>query len=397
MPSNLPGHRSQQSAHLQLPPVPSPGWTPCICSFTWAQVSCQPVRWGKAGALRAPAHCLTFGKGKGSSWALRTPGFCPQLWEGSGDTAGSSEQSHSQEGLAPQPPPVAPSPWGKLIYVCLTPAALAPSCGFSVDVEGPITFQEAARGFGQSVVQFGSPYVTCLISTPEGPIWLGWPPNAVNMSLGLSLAARGSNLLVCGPTVHRVCGENMYVNGYCFLLDQSLRQRQRIPDTLAECPRRVTDIALLIDGSGSIIPENFRKMKTFISEIMKRFRSTDTQFALMQYSNRFRKHFDFFQYRRSRDPDDLVRAVVQLKGWTHTATAIQKVARELFTSGRGARDEATKVLIVITDGKKISDPLSYSDAVPEAERAGIIRYGVSHTAVRWGPDSAFSLSSIMLG
>ncbi|XP_065450521.1 uncharacterized protein LOC135983334 isoform X1 [Chrysemys picta bellii] len=33
---------------------------------------------------------------------------------------------------------------------------LAPSCGFSVDVEGPITFQEAARGFGQSVVQFGS-------------------------------------------------------------------------------------------------------------------------------------------------------------------------------------------------------------------------------------------------
>uniref|UniRef100_A0A8C3FQC8 Uncharacterized protein n=1 Tax=Chrysemys picta bellii TaxID=8478 RepID=A0A8C3FQC8_CHRPI len=28
-----------------------------------------------------------------------------------------------------------------------------PGCGFSVDVEGPITFQEAARGFGQSVVQ----------------------------------------------------------------------------------------------------------------------------------------------------------------------------------------------------------------------------------------------------
>uniref|UniRef100_A0A8C4VN40 Uncharacterized protein n=1 Tax=Gopherus evgoodei TaxID=1825980 RepID=A0A8C4VN40_9SAUR len=28
-----------------------------------------------------------------------------------------------------------------------------PLCGFSVDVEGPVTFQEAARGFGQSVVQ----------------------------------------------------------------------------------------------------------------------------------------------------------------------------------------------------------------------------------------------------
>uniref|UniRef100_A0A8C0GKR4 VWFA domain-containing protein n=1 Tax=Chelonoidis abingdonii TaxID=106734 RepID=A0A8C0GKR4_CHEAB len=181
---------------------------------------------------------------------------------------------------------------------------------------------------------------------------------------------------VCGPTVHRACGENMYVNGYCFLLDQSLRQLQCIPDTLAECPRRATDIALLIDGSSSIRPENFRKMKTFLSEIMKRFRSTDTQFALMQYSHRFIEHFDFSQYRRSRYPDDLVRSVVQLMGWTHTASAIRKVVRELFTSGRGIRDEATKVLIVITEGEKTGDTLSYSDAVPEAERAGIVRYAI---------------------
>ncbi|CAM4563585.1 unnamed protein product [Lepidochelys olivacea] len=288
---------------------------------------------------------------------------------------------------------------------------LAPSCGFSVDVAGPITFQEAARGFGQSVVQFGSAGAGGLLV--GAPLQMGdvneigkvykcdpgsrrcqeipiqRPPDAVNMSLGLSLAAQGSNLLVCGPTVHRACGENMYINGYCFLLDQSLQQLQRIPDTLAECPRRATDIALLVDGSGSIKPENFRKMQTFISEIMKRFRSTDTQFALMQYSHRFREHFDFFQYSRSRDPDDLVRAVTQLTGATHTATAIQKVVRELFTSGRGARDEATKILIVITDGQKYKDPLSYSDAIPEAERAGIIRYAIgvgeafSRAAAQW--------------
>ncbi|KAG6920725.1 integrin, alpha D, partial [Chelydra serpentina] len=168
--------------------------------------------------------------------------------------------------------------------------------------------------------------------------------------------------------------------GYCFLLDQSLRQLQRIPDTLAECHKHVTDIALLIDGSGSINPEDFTKMKTFLSEIMKRFHNTDTQFALMQYSHGFREHFDFSQYRRSRDPDHLLRSVVQLTGWTYTATAIRKVVQELFTSWKGARDEATKVLIVITDGEKSGDPLSYSDAIPEAERAGIIRYaiGVSH-------------------
>uniref|UniRef100_A0A8C3HBP6 VWFA domain-containing protein n=1 Tax=Chrysemys picta bellii TaxID=8478 RepID=A0A8C3HBP6_CHRPI len=270
---------------------------------------------------------------------------------------------------------------------CLTPAVLAPSHGFSVDVEVPITFKEAAVGFGQSVVQ---PYMTSMGEVNEtGKVYkcdpgsrlcqeipIQRPPDAVHMSLGLSLAARGSNLLVCGPTVHRACGENMYIKGYCFLLDQSLQQRRRIPDTLAECPKQVTDIAFLIDGSGSIAPVDFGKMKTFLSEIMKRFRSADAQFALMQYSHTFTEHFDFLQYRRSRDPDSLLGSVEQLRGATHTATAIQKVVRELFTSRKGARDEATKILIVITDGEKSGDPLSYSDAVSEAERAGIIRYAI---------------------
>ncbi|KAM7163310.1 integrin alpha-D-like [Macrochelys suwanniensis] len=109
---------------------------------------------------------------------------------------------------------------------------------------------------------------------------------------------------------------------------------------------------------------------------MKHFHNTDTQFALMQYSHRFREHFDFSQYRRRPDPDGLLSSVVHLMGLTYTATAIQKVVQELFTSSKGARDEATKVLIVITDGEKSRDPLSYSDVIPEAERAGIIRYAI---------------------
>ncbi|KAM9146690.1 integrin alpha-D-like [Pangshura tecta] len=282
-----------------------------------------------------------------------------------------------------------------LMYLC---TVLAPSRGFSVDVEVPITFQEAAAGFGQNVVQFGSARAGGLIV--GAPLQMGGvnetgkvykcdpdsrrcqeipiqrPPDAVNMSLGLSLAAQDSSLLVCGPTVHQACGENMYVKSYCFLLDQNLRQLQRIPDSLAECSRRATDIALLIDGSGSIKAEDFSKMKTFLSEIMKRFRSTDTQFALMQYSHRFREHFDFSEYRSSRDPDQLLQGVEQLHGLTYTASAIQQVVQELFISGRGARDEATKVLIVITDGVKYGDSLSYSDVIPEAERAGIIRYAI---------------------
>uniref|UniRef100_A0A8C0IN18 VWFA domain-containing protein n=1 Tax=Chelonoidis abingdonii TaxID=106734 RepID=A0A8C0IN18_CHEAB len=270
---------------------------------------------------------------------------------------------------------------------CLTPAVLALSRGFSVDVEGPITFQEAAAGFGQSVVQLivGAPLQIGDVNE-TGKVYKCDPGSRRCEEIPIQsrvLCSEGHLLTpcllvpqACGPTLHRACGENMYVNGYCFLLDQNLRQLQHIPDTQPECPKHVTDIVLLIDGSGSITPVDFGKMKTFLSEIMKRFHSTDTQFALMQYSNKFELHFDFMEYRRSRDPDRLVQGVEQLHGTTHTASAIRKVMRELFTSGRGARDEATKVLIVITDGEKYKDPLSYSDAVPEAERAGIIRYAI---------------------
>lgn len=47
--------------------------------------------------------------------------------------------------------------------------------------------------------------------------------------------------------------------------------------TPKECPKRSSDVVLLIDGSGSIDNYDFSTMKTFIAEVMKRFKGTDTQ------------------------------------------------------------------------------------------------------------------------
>ncbi|MBV96999.1 Integrin alpha-D, partial [Eschrichtius robustus] len=50
--------------------------------------------------------------------------------------------------------------------------------------------------------------------------------------------------------------------------------------------------------------------------------------------------------------------------------------KELFHSKNGARKTAKKILIVITDGQKYKDPLKYSDVIPQADRANIIRYAI---------------------
>lgn len=49
---------------------------------------------------------------------------------------------------------------------------------------------------------------------------------------------------------------------------------------------------------------------------------------------------------------------------------------KLFSTSRGARKDASKILIVITDGEKTGDHLRYDDVIPAAEAAGILRYAV---------------------
>uniref|UniRef100_A0A8C9UR07 Integrin subunit alpha M n=1 Tax=Spermophilus dauricus TaxID=99837 RepID=A0A8C9UR07_SPEDA len=267
---------------------------------------------------------------------------------------------------------------------------------FNLDTENPMTFQENAKGFGQSVVQFeGSRIVVgapqeikadnqtgglyqCEINTRKcEPIYFQVPMEAVNMSLGLSLATaiNPSQLLACGPTVHQTCKENTYVNGFCFLFGSNLLQQpQRFPEALRACPQQESDIAFLIDGSGSINENDFRKMKDFVSTVMDQFKKSKTLFSLMQYSNEFQTHFTFNYFKTNPNPRLLVNQIRQLHGTTYTATGIRKVVRELFQSANGARENAVKILVVITDGEKYQDPLNYEDVIPEADRKGVIRY-----------------------
>uniref|UniRef100_A0A8D0GT61 VWFA domain-containing protein n=2 Tax=Sphenodon punctatus TaxID=8508 RepID=A0A8D0GT61_SPHPU len=287
--------------------------------------------------------------------------------------------------------------------------ALVPCHGFSVDVEQPVTFQEPTDSFGQSVALLGGGAGAGLIvSAPlqrgavneTGKIYkctlgsgkclgisIQRPTDAVNMSLGLSLATRNSQILACGPTVHQACGNNMYMKGYCFLLDQNLKELQRIPETLPECTKRTTDIVFLIDGSGSVSYRDFQRMKTFVSQIMTRFEHSDTLFSLVQFSTDVEIHFDFNEFRSSSKPTQQVMEVLQQRGWTNTITAIKEVLRELFVPGRGSRPEAAKVLIVVTDGKK-TEETSYSSVISEAQKAGIIRYAI-------GVGNAFSTQDAM--
>ncbi|XP_061065973.1 integrin alpha-X [Eubalaena glacialis] len=274
--------------------------------------------------------------------------------------------------------------------------ALASSFCFNLDIDQPTTFHVNSAGFGYSVVQYanwlvvGAPQEIKAANQTGGlyqcdysmgkcePILLPVPPEAVNMSLGLSMVATTSpfRLLACGPTVHHACRENMHLTGFCFLLASPSWQAQRIPAALQECPRQEQDIAFLIDGSGSISSTDFAKMLNFVKAMMRQFQSPSSQFSLVQFSHKFRVHFTFKAFAASSNPLSLLNSVQKLSGYTYTATAIRMVTEQLFSALYGARKDASKILIVITDGQKQYDPLDYKDVIPSAEAAGIIRYAI---------------------
>ncbi|XP_048868872.1 integrin alpha-M-like isoform X5 [Brienomyrus brachyistius] len=203
------------------------------------------------------------------------------------------------------------------------------------------------------------------------------PGYAVNMSLGLSMVKdpASSNTLACGPTIPRDCSSITTYNGMCFQLNGQLVPGSGIPSSLKDCPVSDTDIVFLIDGSGSVSAGDFDRMKMFMKNLITQFLGRNSLFAIMQYSSQFDIEMDFSAFRTS-DWSRRIDRIRQQRGWTHTPTAIRKVVNELFVPYRGARPDAVKVLLVITDGKTEGDYTPLSVVVNEAERKGIIRYAI---------------------
>ncbi|KAB1263492.1 Integrin alpha-D [Camelus dromedarius] len=191
----------------------------------------------------------------------------------------------------------------------------------------------------------------CVVATGLcRPILLDTPLEAVNMSLGLSMAAStNSSWLLIISTV---------------------------PAALPECPNQEMNIVFLIDDSGSIDPTDFKQMKNFVRAVMGQFKGTNTLVKTGLPRPGQCNGGGFSKFQTSPHPQSLVDPIVQLTGLTFTATGIRTVVEELFHSKNGACKSAKKILIVITDGQKYEDPLEYSDVIPQAEKASIIRYAI---------------------
>ncbi|XP_045641954.1 integrin alpha-L isoform X1 [Ursus americanus] len=250
------------------------------------------------------------------------------------------------------------------------PFLFAPASGYNLEVRHVqnFSFPHAGRHFGYRVLQVGDGVVVgapgegnstgnlyqCQPNTGHClPISLSGS-NDTSKYLGMTLATDSTSgkLLACDPGLSRTCDQNVYLSGLCYLFQQNLRDPvlQGRPG-YQECIKGNVDLVFLFDGSMSLQPDEFQKILDFMKDVMKKLSNSSYQFAAVQFSTDSKTEFNFLDYLQAKDPDVLLGKVKHMRQLTNTFGAINYVATKVFRQDLGARPDATKVLIIITDGE----------------------------------------------
>ncbi|XP_058425614.1 integrin alpha-L isoform X2 [Diceros bicornis minor] len=250
------------------------------------------------------------------------------------------------------------------------PFLFAPASSYNLDVRHVqnFSFPDAGRHFGYRVLQVGNGVVVGAPGegTSTGNLYQCQPgtghcllvslsgSNYTSKYLGMTLATdpTSGRLLACDPGLSRTCDQNMYLSGLCYLFSQDLRGPvlQGRPG-YQECIKGNVDLVFLFDGSRSLQQDEFQKILDFMKDVMKKLSNSSYQFAAVQFSTTCRTEFNFLDYVKLKDPNVLLAKVTHMSQLTNTFTAINYVATKVFQQDQGARPDATKVLIIITDGE----------------------------------------------
>nr|DBA34351.1 TPA: hypothetical protein GDO54_001918 [Pyxicephalus adspersus] len=138
-----------------------------------------------------------------------------------------------------------------------------------------------------------------------------------------------------------------------------------------------TEIAIVLDGSGSISKSDFQKAKDFISNLMTKIweKCSECEFAVVQYGDKIQTEFDIQDSRRdSSFIQNKAKAIEQVGNVTKTASALLHVLDNIFNEAHGSKKSATKVILVLTDGDIFMDPVDLPTVINDERMKSIERF-----------------------
>ncbi|XP_039593369.1 collagen alpha-6(VI) chain-like [Polypterus senegalus] len=168
--------------------------------------------------------------------------------------------------------------------------------------------------------------------------------NVKTFAIGVSRANDTELQVIAGSNDTR-----FHVSDFSKLKDikNNVVQKMCLPEV---CKKAEADIMFLLDGSGSIEPEDFQKMLSFVERLMKKIsvKNGHTRFGAVQYSDVQREQFPL-----SKDVNSHVASLKnmhQLGGGTLIGKALTSID-SYFQKSKKERPFIGRYLVVITDGE----------------------------------------------
>uniref|UniRef100_A0A672NH50 Integrin subunit alpha 10 n=1 Tax=Sinocyclocheilus grahami TaxID=75366 RepID=A0A672NH50_SINGR len=201
--------------------------------------------------------------------------------------------------------------------------------------------------------------------------------NLKNSHLGMTLTPTDSDgFLVCAPLWSQECGTSLFSTGICASVTNDMEPKNIIAPTAQRCTTYM-DIVIVLDGSNSIYP--WYEVQNFLSNILSKFHISPEQMqvGVLQYGEISVHEWSLRDYQTTQDVVEAAKNISRQEGReTRTAYAIQMACMEAFSPDRGAREGATKVMIVVTDGES-HDGEDLPESLAECEKRNITRYAIA--------------------
>ncbi|CAN2389703.1 Collagen alpha-6(VI) chain [Pristimantis euphronides] len=171
--------------------------------------------------------------------------------------------------------------------------------------------------------------------------------NKVNMfAIGVKDANQTQLLEIAGDAqrVH-------FVNNFDYLKDIKNEIVQQICSTKV-CQKVQADVMFLVDSSGSILIDNFKKMKEFMKNLVNKTEvgPDNVQFGIVQFSDDSEEVLQLNKKGTKAAIWEAIDKMGYINKRTYTGKALEYVS-QYFTESKGARPKVNKLLILITDGE----------------------------------------------
>ncbi|KAI4905176.1 hypothetical protein NFI96_013908 [Prochilodus magdalenae] len=139
-----------------------------------------------------------------------------------------------------------------------------------------------------------------------------------------------------------------------------------------------TEIAFVLDGSGSIEPEDFELAKDFISTVMRNVWSSCStcKFAVVQFGNEIRTELSLQENDDAAKALNKVKSITQLGKLTKTADALYHVLTEVFVPEKGSTKNARKMIILLSDGEMTGIQRNLNEVLNMPQMNGVLRFAI---------------------